>query len=365
MAYGAFAAARLHYLGGDPSGFVVAGDAFADRDEAPTNLLVQEDSAGYDGVFFYRLALDPFTGERSDFGITIDAPAYRQQRILYPLITWALSAGSPTLVPALLVAVNWIGLGVIAFLAATFCQRAGHRPLWGLVVAGHPGFVLSLARDLSEITAAAFVIGGLVAWQRSRFAVAAIVLSLAALARETTLLVPLGLAVGTWIESRSKRAGWLLMPAAVFALWQLGLATRWGVFPFEASTALALPFTGIARFVATYVPPEGAVALSYLAGAGYLAGVVAVTGLIVQGSGARPPMVATWLAYLTLTTALSFSVWIEDVSFLRATTELQMFSVLLLVGSRRSLGGTRALGVVGLATAALWLAQVWIRIGHL
>ena len=130
-AYTAFTGARLHHFDHNPSGFVVAGDAFVERDAAPRDLLVQEGSVGYDGLFFYRLALDPFTTERTDFRITIDAPAYRQQRILYPLITWALAGGNARFVLVMLVLVNWVGLAAIAFLAASLCQRAGRHRLAG------------------------------------------------------------------------------------------------------------------------------------------------------------------------------------------------------------------------------------------
>jgi len=361
-AYGAFASARLHHFDFDPSSFVVAGDVFVEPDATPSDLLVQADSAGYDGQFFYRLALDPFTTEKTDFGIRIDAPAYRQQRILYPLITWALTRASSLSVPATLILVNWLGLGAIAFLAALLCQHAGRHPLWGLVIAGHPGFLFTLARDLSEITAAAFVLGGLVLWQRKRLAGAALAFTLAVLARETALLVPIGISVGIWIESRSKDIAWLFAAAVAFGLWQLALANQWGVLPFEASNALAAPFTGMAKFVSAYIPPDGAVALSYLAGAAYLSGIVAVAAISIRGREANRALSTTWALYLALATVLSWSVWIEDIAFLRATTELQIFSVLLIAYRRDA---NWSLGLVGAATAALWLAQAAVRVGRL
>ena len=43
-------------------------------------------SDGYDGQFVYRLALDPFTHAVTAHGITLDNPAYRQQRIATALL---------------------------------------------------------------------------------------------------------------------------------------------------------------------------------------------------------------------------------------------------------------------------------------
>ncbi len=85
IAYLAFLLTRLSLHGGDPSFFVTAGAFFVDRQSAPASLSILNGSHGYDGQFYYRLALDPFPAQRTNFGITLDVPAYRQQRILYPI----------------------------------------------------------------------------------------------------------------------------------------------------------------------------------------------------------------------------------------------------------------------------------------
>src|ERR687883_290318 len=90
---------RLHRSHFDYSSFVVAGDEFCNPAQVPKGLTVLRNSAGYDGQFYYRLALTPFTSQATEFGIRIDAPPIRQQRILYPLLTWILSLGLPSVVP--------------------------------------------------------------------------------------------------------------------------------------------------------------------------------------------------------------------------------------------------------------------------
>ena len=45
-------------------------------------------------------------------------------------------------------------MGVLGLLGGLAAQEAGRHALWGLIVPGFPGFVMTLARDLSEITAA-------------------------------------------------------------------------------------------------------------------------------------------------------------------------------------------------------------------
>ncbi len=83
---------------------------------------------GYDGQFFYRLALNPVNFSRTAYGITMDRP-YRYMRIGYPALTWLVSAGQHFLVPVMLVAVNIAAIGAIGYLGGLFAIQAG-GPRW-------------------------------------------------------------------------------------------------------------------------------------------------------------------------------------------------------------------------------------------
>src|SRR2546421_11733746 len=63
--------ARLATSHWDASAFVRAGNVYAHPGQTPENLTVIN-GIGYDGQFYYRLALDPFSGARTKFGITLD-----------------------------------------------------------------------------------------------------------------------------------------------------------------------------------------------------------------------------------------------------------------------------------------------------
>ena len=97
---------RLYQSRFDPSSFVVAGDRYSDPSRVPQSLTVLKDSAGFDGQFYYRLALNPFTSQPTEFGITLDAPPLRHQRILYPLLSSVLSLGNHNLLPAVMIVVT-------------------------------------------------------------------------------------------------------------------------------------------------------------------------------------------------------------------------------------------------------------------
>lgn len=77
------------------SGFIWFGEKFIHAEEMPIEISGKISPYGYDGQFYYRLALDPFTTRVEDYGIKLDIPVYRQQRILYPLFVHILSFGNP------------------------------------------------------------------------------------------------------------------------------------------------------------------------------------------------------------------------------------------------------------------------------
>src|SRR5512143_1776273 len=58
-------------------------------------------TSGYDGQFAFQIALDPLDGWTKT-----DVPAYRYQRILYPLAARILALGNADLVPWTLIVVN-------------------------------------------------------------------------------------------------------------------------------------------------------------------------------------------------------------------------------------------------------------------
>src|SRR6478735_8050720 len=87
-----FAGARLASHDGDPSAFIVAGDRVTRPSEAP-DLTVRHDDLGYDGQYFHRLARNPFSRDAREFGTRLDRPAFRQQRIGYPLVVWLVTGG--------------------------------------------------------------------------------------------------------------------------------------------------------------------------------------------------------------------------------------------------------------------------------
>jgi hypothetical protein len=186
-------------------GFVVASADFVDPSATPDRLPVVTDTGGYDGQFVYRLALEPWTTEATAYGIELDTPAYRQQRIATPTLAWAvgLLPGVSTLLALLLV--NAGALVVAASYGGRLAVRLGRHPAWGLLLAFPACMPISLGRHLTEPVAWAGVLAGLWYARERRWPAAAVAFSVAVLARESSLVVVGGRGggAGVWYKKKT------------------------------------------------------------------------------------------------------------------------------------------------------------------
>ena len=149
---------------------------------------------GYDGQFYYRLALNPFNWHQTAYGITMDHP-YRYTRIGYPLVAWILSLGQHRLVPAVLVVINLICIGIVGWLGGKFARESGRHALWGLLFVAYFGLVISIGRDTSEPLADACMLGGLLAYRHSRYVLAALLITYGVITNEPILVVAVAIAI--------------------------------------------------------------------------------------------------------------------------------------------------------------------------
>ena len=231
-AYVVLAGVMLHHRHGDPASFIVAGENFAARDSLVSPIPVIAKSPGYDGQFYYRLALNPFTSKPTDYGITLDDPATRGARIGYPFLAWLVSFGEPRLLPWALILVNLAGLFAIAWASVGLVWARG-LPFWlGLGAPFYPGFIISLWRDTTEIVAGGFEMAALNLACRRRFWWAAAPACCALVTRETSLLTLSGFGVAEAATClRRRQWSWnlvpLALPAAVHVAWQAFVAWHW------------------------------------------------------------------------------------------------------------------------------------------
>lgn len=235
--YSTFVRSYLKAHDGDITAFIVVGSQFVDVDRTLAPLKIFP-GTGYDGQFYYVLALKPNTVIRSQGGVMLDNPPYRQQRVLYPLIAWlAAGGGKPERVPWAMVTVNVLALGWMGWFGARWAQWMGRHAFWGLAVPLFPGFLLTLARDLTEIVELAFLCAALWAYVRERHTCAALGLALAVLAKETALGIVLaaGICALLSVTGRVYRPRWrfIVWPVLVYGAWQVWIWRVWGAFSFS------------------------------------------------------------------------------------------------------------------------------------
>jgi hypothetical protein len=169
----------------------------------------------------------------------MDRP-YRYMRIGYPALTWLVSLGQHSLVPAALVAVNIVAIGAMAYFGAVFARQGGRHALAGLLLVGYFGLITSLSRDTAEPLAAACLLAGLLAIRARRQVLAAALLAFGALTRETVMVAVAATAIVRIVGIVRGRHGpgrddlpWVI-PSAVFVAWQVVVKAATGSIPLLA-----------------------------------------------------------------------------------------------------------------------------------
>src|SRR5512136_1245158 len=97
---------------------------------------------GYDGQFAYQIARDPANGWTK-----IDVPAYRYQRIVYPIAARALALGNADLIPWALIAINLGALIAGVWFTEKILEHY-HANRWHALIYGlNAGVLMSVRLD--------------------------------------------------------------------------------------------------------------------------------------------------------------------------------------------------------------------------
>ncbi len=330
---------------GDIAIFIVVGSDHSTAARLSPGIPVRSGS-GYDGQFYYRMALDPANLSRSAFGIRVDTIS-RFERIGYPVIAWLLALGRRSLIPDTLVATNVLALGVLGYAGGLLARDSGRHAMWGAVFAGFWGYLWSAGRDLTEITAAAFLLLGLYAYRRQRWVWAGLFLLTASLTKETAAYVVVIIALTRlweWFRGRRRPpfaiadVAWGI-PILGFVTWQAVVSAAIGSVPILSSgnSNLGLPFVGLSHGIRQYVTvvPSRA-SLIWVGELVVLAAVTVGAGLSIRRSSAPVHERWAWAAVVLLAICAATGIWVGDVGF-RSLDSVYLFSWLVLLGSPRRL----------------------------
>ena len=339
--YGVFILFRLAVHGFDPSVFIVAGDRFVKGAPVNRQIAVLTNSPGYDGQFYYRLALFPFPSKRTDFVISLDKPSTRHQRILYPFLVWLFTFGKSDHVPVMMIFVNFCGLCLIGWFGGVYSRLINRHALWGLIFPLFPGFPLILARDLTEIVETAMVMGCLVFVRKHKQIGAALFLTLAALAKETALFVAAGCLLSYFLARIKNEKGyqeikWYLfaIPLFVYCVWQGILFLHWGKFPvIHRGGQAGIPFLGLGQFIYANISfatgTQGFFMLEFIGIALFTLFVI----ISLNSSSAWAHEKCAWVIYGLLMIMLSNKIWVEDWAFLRALVDFHVLGSFIILTS--------------------------------
>ena len=319
---------------GDPLAFVLLGTRFSEADPQGTE--------GYDGQFAYQIAVNPF-----EAAAYIDVPAYRYQRILYPALAWLLALGRPEFVPWTLILVNIAAIGLGTWATERLLMDVRASRWYALTYGLYGGQLLALRADLNEPTAQALVQLAMLAWARDRRVWAIVAFSLAALAKETTLIFLAAYILYTLKEQDWRWTFGLSLGAVPFIGYQLMLWAWLGAFGIGSGGAGATPFS--------LIPFGGWLSIAGVSFRAFLlislvvvpmSVIASIAGLILSGRsllrGESHPFIFCLLLNSLVIVFLPTSTFREPVAMLRLTQGL-MVSMLLyggLVRSRRILNYT-------------------------
>jgi hypothetical protein len=247
-----FTAAAFVLHGADARWFLWIGDRFATGNP--------QGRIGYDGQFVYYIALDGLAAAPR-----LDNPAYRLTRIGLPLAARLLASGSAELVPWAILAINLAAIVGTTWILARWLASNGAPASLGLLYPFYLGTFLAFSRALTEPLAFFLAAAGTVGWLRERRSPALVLLALAALTKEITVLFTAGLAVAALARGRFRDAAVLLATTLPLLLW-------WGFLQWH----FAVAGQGFPQSVLpTLIPLAGALAARTL-DVGYLSALVAV-----------------------------------------------------------------------------------------
>ena len=241
------ALAGLFALAHGPDWFLHLGHNYA-----PTLELAQEKLGpnvdvphedGHDGRFFWVQARDPLLLHGRATGAALDRPAYRAQRVAYPLLAAPARAFGEGALLWALIAVNVLAAAAGTMWAALLCLELGIPERAALAFALCPAVTVSVLGDLGDVLSLAALVGCLLYVARRRWTPAIGLAVVSVLARESSLLAIAAAAAAVPGVAGRDRVRLVAFPAAAGVGW--AVYERWRLaWPSSQIREFSAPFKG-------------------------------------------------------------------------------------------------------------------------
>lgn len=203
---------------------------------------------GYDAQFYAQMALDPLLRD-PDIDRAMDKPAYRAHRILLSWTAWALGGGEASAALRIYAVQNVVAWLLLALLLLRWLPPRDARTfvLWAGILLTH-GLLTSVRNALTDGPSVLLTAGAVLAIERGRPWLAALVTGISGLARETNIFA------GTMFLGQLTRhpVSWLKAAVGValcvlpLLLWLDYLRSIYGMAAFAGGDHITTPFAGLA-----------------------------------------------------------------------------------------------------------------------
>jgi len=290
-----------------------------------------------DGTAFWLVARDPFISHPGTLIANTDRPAYRAERVAYPLLAAPFRLGGEQALVWGLVVVNLAIVAVGAYFTARLAQRIGAPVQAGYAFALNPLVLAAVVLDLADALTVATLVGLVLAVRRGRWGVAVALGVLAVLTKESSLLAVAAVALGAGFApsvdgaTARRRLALVAVPTAVLALWAGYVRWRIHTHASQIEEVTVVPFGGYAEAWRLAWRPE------HQWGNAFVAAILVVVAVVVVVRWWRRRSLELWAAlpYAVLVPFLSGQVVHWSINSIRAIGPALTLLVLDVASTRR------------------------------
>lgn len=292
---------------------------------------------GMDGQIFYMIARDPLgTGDTAHILHESGShPRYRYRRIVYPSLAGLGGWLSATATVHAMMFWLAVGSGLAAVAIADMGRRMGASFVTLLIGICNPGTVCAAKTLTADPLATGLAMLGLSVWLRDRRLTAVVILAIAALTKETSLLVAWALALYLVSQRQYRRSALVAVLTTIpIAAWSLFVSWRIADDG-GAAHSFTWPFLGLIQAIPVWFQPEyGTNAAD--AALGLLATLMVVSSPLLACCTRQRWLKYQTLSWFVLGIVLSINVWGRPSNLLRALSPLWIFVTLCQCDSRSS-----------------------------
>lgn len=346
-----FTVVRLFNANYNASFFIVAGSDFVDSNLTLTPILVQK-GQGYDGQFFYKYAINPLNFDKFKFGVNVDLPNYRMQRIGYPLFVWLIALGNFKLVPFSLIITNVLAFIGVIFFSIKIVSHHKVNLIYSLIPLLFCGLYMSLSRNLSEVFELFCFSGCIYYFIKKNPVIFCFFAALTLLTRETSIiaLAPLILFNIFYVfKNKGKISNILfyIIPIAIILIWKMIIQLNVSNSEITGGyNHLGFPFYGIIKgFILNFNFSSTKHILEFLFWILYLIWHISFTAVIVKllvknnslNEILQNPLAVIYFIWLIFAILFTEIIYIDDWGFMRIFSLWNFVGFVILVQQKYKL----------------------------